>query len=223
MNKTDQYQLGHENAAALQTAFDLFYQLGLELSPLLGAEHALGMAPSIREGVDRAFSELIAVVSGVAVGYYSAVHRSQNASTKLDIYRTFGASIENYRSQVKRCQNEVWNLELQAHGLYDDTTHIEIMLDWLAPQDKVLEFLSSNHISLASRPEDYTCIWFQSHLHQFVKYDKKVLLVEGKSGHGKTTLANWAVNRLQRPIGGRVIPTLNFFFGKSSVSDPVQI
>lgn len=206
--------LGHENATALQTAFDLFYQLGLELSPLLRTEHALGLSPSIIEDITRAFSELLNVVSGVAVGYYSAVHGSHQSTTKLDIYRTFGSSIDNYRTRVQHCENEIWNLELRGQG-YDDTAHIETIRDWLAPQDKVIEFLSSNHISLATRPEDYTCIWFQPHLNQFFKHDEKVLLVEGKSGSGKTTLANWVVNRLQRPVGGRVIPSLNFFFSSS--------
>ncbi|KAI1307781.1 hypothetical protein F5Y03DRAFT_383680 [Xylaria venustula] len=207
-------ELGYENAAALETAFELFYQLGLELSPLLRAENALRLAPSIMEGVARAFSELLNIVSGIAISYYSAVHGSRS-STRLDIYATFGVAIESYRSRVQHCEHEIWNFELRSQG-YGEAIQIETLQDWLAPQDKVLAFLSSNHISLASRPEEYTCIWFQSHLNQFFKHDEKVLLVEGPSGSGKTTLANWVVNRLQRPIAGRrVIPTLNFFFNSS--------
>ncbi|KAI0535477.1 hypothetical protein GGR58DRAFT_440125 [Xylaria digitata] len=207
-------ELGHENATALQTAFDLFYQLGLELSPLLRAENALRLSPSIMEGVARAFSELLNIVSGIAVGYYTAVHGSRQ-TTRLDIYATFGASIDSYRSRVKYCEHEIWNFELRNQG-YGEAIQIETLQEWLAPQDKVLAFLSSNHISLASRPEEYTCIWFQSHLNQFFKHDDKVLLVEGKPGSGKTTLANWVVSRLQRPIGGRgVVPTLNFFYNSS--------
>ncbi|KAI0399199.1 hypothetical protein F4802DRAFT_612556 [Xylaria palmicola] len=207
-------ELGHENAAALQTAFDLFYQLGLELSPLLRAEHALRLAPSIMEGVARAFSELLNIVSGIAIGFYTAVHGSRQVTTRLDIYATFGASIDSYRSRVQQCEYEIWNFELRTQG-YDETVQIETLEDWLAPKDKVLAFLASNHISLATRPEEYTCIWFQSHLNQFFKSSDDVLIVEGKSGSGKTTLANWVVNRLQRPIAGRVIPTLSFFYNGS--------
>ncbi|KAI0858158.1 hypothetical protein F4860DRAFT_517061 [Xylaria cubensis] len=204
-------ELGHENAEALQTAFDLFYQLGLELSPLLRAENALRLAPSIMEDVARAFSELLNIVSGIAIGYYTAVHSSRHTTTRLDIYATFGASIDNYRSRVQHCEYEIWNFELRTQG-YDETVQIGALQEWLAPQDQVLAFLASNHISLATRPEEYTCIWFQSHLNQFFKSADKVLLVEGKPGSGKTTLANWVVNRLQRPIAGRVLPTLSFFF-----------
>lgn len=164
------------------------------------------------EGVARAFSELLAIVSGITISYYSAVHGSRQ-STRLDIYALFGSSIANYRSKVQHCEHEIWNFELRTQG-YGETIQIETLQEWLAPQDKVLAFLSSNHISLASRPEDYTCIWFQSHLNQFFKQEEKVLLIEGPSGSGKTTLANWVVNRLQRPIGGRVVPILNFFYSK---------
>ncbi|KAI0466964.1 hypothetical protein F4859DRAFT_282468 [Xylaria cf. heliscus] len=207
-------ELGHENAEALQIAFDLFYQLGLELSPLLRAENALRLAPSIMENVARAFSELLNIVSSIAISYYGAVHSSRHVTTWLDIYATFGASIDNYRSRVQHCEHEIWNFELRTQG-YDETVQIGILQEWLAPQDQVVAFLASNHISLATRPEEYTCIWFQSHLNQFFKSADRVLLVEGKSGSGKTTLANWVVNRLQRPIAGRVIPTLSFFFNTS--------
>ncbi|KAI8950503.1 hypothetical protein F4801DRAFT_602241 [Xylaria longipes] len=207
-------ELGHENAEALQTAFDLFYQLGLELSPLLRAENALRLAPSIMEDVARAFSELLNIVSGIAVGYYTAVHSTRHVTTRLDIYATFGASIHTYRSRVQHCEHEIWNFELRTQG-YDESVQIGTLQEWLAPQDLVLASLASNHISLATRPEEYTCIWFQSHLNQFFKSADKVLLVEGKSGSGKTTLANWVVSRLQRPISGRVIPTLSFFFNTS--------
>jgi Cdc6-like AAA superfamily ATPase len=168
------------------------------------------------DDVSRAFSELLNIVSGIAIGYYTAVHGSRQ-STRLDIYATFGASIDSYRARVQHCEHEIWNFELRSQG-YDDTADVQVLQDWLAPQDKVLAFLSTNHISMASRPEEYTCIWFQPHLNQFFKNDEKVLLVEGISGSGKTTLANWVVSRLQRPIGGRVIPTLNFFYSKSDTS-----
>lgn len=138
-------ELGHENAAALQTAFELFYQLGLELAPLLRAEHALLLSPSIMEDVSRAFSELLNIVSGIAIGYYSAVHGSRQMTTRLDIYATFGASIDNYRSRVQHCEHEIWTFELRSQG-YDDGDHIESLQAWLAPQDKVLAFLDRKSV-----------------------------------------------------------------------------
>ena len=209
-------QLGHENAAALETAFNLFYQLGLELSPLLDADHILVAQPSIVENVGRAFSELLNIVSGIAIGFYSAVHGGRQ-STRMDIYVTFSAPIENFRSRVERCFYEMWAYELRQRS-FDDDDHLELLRKWLAPQDSVLAFLAANRISLTSRPEEYTCTWIQPHLNNFFKNEEKALVVEGKTGSGKTTLANWVVNRLQRPIGGRAVTTLSFFYGKSVIA-----
>ncbi len=208
-------QLGHENAAALEAAFDLFYQLGLELSPLLKVDHTLLLIQSNMESIGRAFSELLNIVSGVAIAFYSAVHGGRQ-STRLDIYATFGAPIESFRSRVERCSHDMWKLKVHSHGF--DDNHFEQLRKWLAPQDSTLAFLASNRISLAGRPEEYTCTWFQPHLNNFFKNDEKVLAVEGKPGSGKTTLANWVVNRLQRPVFGRELSTLSFFYGESNRS-----
>ncbi|KAI0025146.1 hypothetical protein F4780DRAFT_792715 [Xylariomycetidae sp. FL0641] len=206
-------ELGHENSAALQTAFDLFYQLGQELSRLLRAEHALHLAPAITENVGRAFSELLNIVSGIAIGFHSAVHGAGKTS-RLDIYATFGASIDQFRSRIKHCIREIWKFEFMSQG-FEDAHHIDTITEWLAPQDSILAFLASNHINLASRPEQYTCSWFQKPLDRFFHYDEKILWIEGPAGSGKTTLANWAAERLQRPIGGRMISTLGFFYNAS--------
>jgi hypothetical protein len=206
-------QLGHENAPALEAAFALFYRLGLELAPLLKAEDILSLAAPIMEQVGRAFSELLGIVAGVAFTFYSAVHSGKH-STRLDIYSTFGSLIENFRLCVSRCAHEMWSFVLISRG-FDDGCQVDVLQKWLAPQDKTLAFLASNHINLASRPEEFTCTWFQAHLSSFFKGTDDVLVVEGGSGTGKTVLANWAVDRLQRRIGGRMISTLSFFFSKS--------
>ncbi|RYP50224.1 hypothetical protein DL768_004208 [Monosporascus sp. mg162] len=190
----------------------LLLEFGLELSPLLKAEHTLVLVPSIMENIGRAFSELLSIVAGVAIAFYSAVHGGRQ-STRLDIYATFSGPIENFRSRVERCTREMWTSKLRSHG-YDDDDHFDLLRKWLAPQDSVLAFLASNRINLTSPPEEYTCTWFQPHLNQFFKNNEKVLVVEGKSGSGKTTLANWVVNRLQRPMYGRELSTLSFFYGE---------
>ncbi|RYP76267.1 hypothetical protein DL771_001886 [Monosporascus sp. 5C6A] len=188
----------------------LLLEFGLELSPLLKAEHTLILVPSIMENIGRAFSELLSIVAGVAITFYSAVHGGRQ-STHLDIYATFSGPIESFRSRVERCTHEMWTSKLRSHG-YDDDGHFDLLRKWLAPQDSVLAFLASNRINLTSPPEEYTCTWFQPHLNQFFKNNEKVLVVEGKSGSGKTTLANWVVNRLQRPVYGRELSTLSFFY-----------
>ena len=49
-------ELGHENADALEKAFELFYQFGLELSPLLAKGEIFGQTQSIMDGIGKAFA-----------------------------------------------------------------------------------------------------------------------------------------------------------------------
>lgn len=171
-------------------------------------------SPQIMDNVSRAFSDMLTIVADVAVTYYGAVHRLEGdqTSTKLDIYSRFGHHMESFRARVRLCAYEVWRYVLERS--MEDPEQIMVLQAWLAPQDTVLAMLASDHVNLVSRAEEYTCTWLQSHLNSFFKGDEKCLLVQGKAGSGKTTLANWAVDRLQRPVSRKSVCTLSFFFSK---------
>lgn len=217
-----QTQLGYENAAALETAFTLFYRIGLEIAPLIRGdlrhrhECILEASSEIMENISNTFSDMLIIVADVSMAYYGAIHRmrhNEKTSTQLDIYARFGRHIEGFRANVRRCAHEMWRAVLERSG--DDPDHVLVLQAWLAPQDTVLAQLSSDHVNLASRAEEYTCTWLQAHLNSFFKGDDKCLLVQGKAGSGKTTMANWVVDRLQRPVGRKDISTLSFFFSES--------
>ena len=108
----------------------------------------------------------------------------------------------------------MWTASLEKYGLYDGPS-VRDLRSWLAPQDSVLAFLSSNHVNLVSQPADYTCVWFQPHLLKFLRSNNKTLLVEGDSGSGKSTLAHWVTDRLQRPIGRKNVSTIGFSFDQT--------
>lgn len=204
--------LGHENAAALEKAFNLFYQFGLDLSPLLQRADLFNESRAIMEDLGRAFADLLQIVTGISITFYQAVH-SGKPSTKIDIFSSFSSIIETFRLRVHRCSREMWDAALMDHA--SDGRQVEVLQRWLAPTDSVLAFLSSNHVSIACRPEQFTCIWFQSHLSAFLKSRENILLIEGKVGSGKTTLANWIIDRLQRPISRRHVSTISFFYDYS--------
>lgn len=174
----------------------------------------LRASPQIMDNVSRAFSDLLTIVSDVAVAYYGAVHRldGDQSSTKLDVYSRFGHHMDSFRARVRLCSNEIWRYVLERS--MEDPEQIQVLQGWLTPQDSVLATLASDHVNLVSRAEEYTCMWMQPHLNGFFKGDDKCLFVQGRSGSGKTTLANWVVERLQRPISRKSVSTLNFFFSK---------
>ncbi|KAJ4412950.1 hypothetical protein N0V82_008633 [Gnomoniopsis sp. IMI 355080] len=218
-------KLGHENATALDKAFTLFYQTGLEIAPLLrrdsrdGHENIFEASPEIMGHISKTFSEMLTVVADVTMAYYGAIHHMRHVeqeSTKMDIYARFGHHIESFHESVRQCAHEMWRFVLERSG--DNPDQVLLLQDWLAPQDTVLAQLSSNHVNLASHAEEYTCTWLQAHLNSFFKGDDKCLLIQGKAGSGKTTMANWVVDRLQRPVNRGEISTLSFFFNSSVMS-----
>lgn len=174
-------------------------------------------SPNIMDNVSKAFSDMLTIVSDVAMAFYGAVSHVEQGhnqvSTKLDIYARFGHHMETFRSRVRLCTFEIWRHTLERHMQNPD--QILILQSWLAPQDTVLAMLSSDHVNLVSRPEETTCTWMQEPLNSFFKGDEKCLIVQGGTGTGKTTLANWVVDRLQRPISRKSISSLSFFFNSS--------
>lgn len=193
--------------------FNLFYQFGLELSPLLKRVDIITASRPIADTLSKAFSELLSIVTGVAITFWQIVH-GNNTSTSLDIFSTFGSSIETFRSRVTQCSQDMWSHSLRTNALHE-TNALEALQAWLAPQDSVLAFLASNNINIANRPEQFTCTWFQTYLTNFLRGSENSLIVEGKAGSGKTTLANWTVDRLQRPIGRKFVSPMSFFFNSN--------
>lgn len=163
--------------------------------------------------LSKAFSELLSIVTGVAITFWQIVHGA-NSSTSLDVFSAFGSQIEVFRTRVSQTSQNMWSFSLTTHG-FEEKHILEALQTWLAPQDTVLAFLASNNINIVSRPEQFTCTWFQSHLTNFLRNGDSSLIVDGKSGAGKTTLANWTVNRLQRPLGRKLVSPLSFFFNSS--------
>lgn len=202
-------ELGHKNAAALETAFNALYQFGLELAPLLHRAELFKQSHELMEEVGKAFAELLQIVTGISISFYQAVH-SGRSFTKIDIFTAFSSLIESFRHRVHACSHAMWNVTLEYKGY--EGCQVEELQEWLAPKDSVLAFLATNHIRLGKRADPFTCTWFQPDLINFLKSPEKIMLVEGNVGTGKTTLANWTIDRLQRPIARKHVSTISFSY-----------
>lgn len=215
-------ELGHKNASALETAFNALYQFGLELAPLLHRAELFKQSHNLMEEVGRAFAELLQIVTGISISFFQAVHSGQ-AFTKIDIFTAFSSLIEAFRHRVHVCSHAMWNVTLEYKGY--EGCQAEDLQEWLAPKDSVLAFLSSNHIQLGNKADPFTCTWFQSELTSFLKSTEKIMLVEGKVGTGKTTLANWTVDRLHRPIARKHVSSISFSYnyGVITQSKPLDM
>lgn len=151
-------QLGHENAKALEKVFNLVYELGLDLRPLLRRADLFNKSPEIQDNLGKAYVALMDIVTDVAIDSYQAVHglKSVHGSVTVDIFQSSEPQIETFRSRLQRCANQMWIFTLSQKHV-SDGKDVSTLQRWLAPDDSVLAFLASNHINLAARPAANTC------------------------------------------------------------------
>lgn len=72
--------------------------------------------------------------------------------------------------------------------------------DWLSPQDRTVRLISSDVMNSRGKRDEFTCEWFLPHLVGFTRSSEDVFVVSGHDGSGKTFLAGWIAERLQRTL-----------------------
>lgn len=132
-----------------------------------------------------------------------------SGSASLDIFELFSETIESFRSRQYSVVELIWDSQIQNEDYEDgEALDVKVLSRWLSPQDRVLATLNRDHSFFVDQQIEMTCIWFQKHLTRFLQSEKSFLLVTGKPGAGKTTLAGSIVERLQRPVNPKQVDTL---------------
>ncbi|KAL8948011.1 MAG: hypothetical protein Q9222_005762 [Ikaeria aurantiellina] len=196
-------QLGPENARALETTFAAFYRLGLTISFLLRRNSLLTATPQLRSQVGYAFNDLLKLVYDVSLHYRASILGSTH-STRFDFNSVFGRQISGFNQRKAGIINAMWEHVLGRQAMIQ----IQTLRSWLEPADQVSCKLLCGDESVAHKRHEFTCEWFQSHLLAFSRSREDTLLLQGSAGCGKSTLASWIVERLQRPIGKKVYDTV---------------
>ncbi|KAF2681791.1 hypothetical protein K458DRAFT_391739 [Lentithecium fluviatile CBS 122367] len=197
--------LGHENSAALDKAFSVFYKFALSFSKVLHRSELLAATPEIHEQLCLLYTEFVSLVVEVAIKFYKTAN-----GKSLDIFELFGETIEAFRTRQETVVELIWDSQIQSEGLdnEEEALDVKVLSRWLAPQDRVLATLSRDHSFLVDLQVEFTCLWFQKHLSRFLQSDETFFLITGQPGAGKTTLAGSIVERLQRPVNRKQADTL---------------
>ena len=207
------WQLGPSNAQALETTFSVFYKLGLSISLLLRRNTLLTATEYLRCEVGYAFNDLLLLVRDVSL-YYRAKLLGAAQETSFDFHSTFSAQISAFNQRKVGIVNAMWEYALGHQAL----AQIQKLRNWLQPSDRALrKLLAENEKSAGGRAE-FTCEWLQSHLLGFTRSRDDVWAIQGPAGCGKSVLAGWIVERLQRPLGKKTHDTLSCTIGKPTPS-----
>lgn len=202
-------QLGPDNAQALETTFAVFYALGLSIAFLLRRSSLLTASEHLRNEVGYFFNDLLILVRDVSLYYRVKLLEAANKAS-FDFNGIFGRQISGFQSRKVTVVNAMWEHVLGAQA----STQVQTVRKWLQPGDRTLRrFVAGNEGAPGSR-EEFTCEWFQSHLLAFSRSRDDVLSLQGPAGCGKSILASWIVERLQRPLGKKVYDTVSCAIGK---------
>ena len=93
-------QLGHENSAALDKAFNFMYRCSLAVTSVLARAEVMNLSAEIYQQLCMMYTDLLSLVVDVAVRFYKAVHGNVEASADLDMVGTICAALNVF---MKHC------------------------------------------------------------------------------------------------------------------------
>lgn len=191
------FQLGHENAKAIELTFGAFHRLGLALSPLLRQKRLLHATNTIRSEIGHAFNDFLTLAREVSMHYHSAVNGLAPGQINLDFTAVFGKNIDAFWSRKDRIVDAIWKYQLPE----DISVDAKTLRSWLNTRDRRLKTYYNERSITPTHRDEYTCEWFQRQLLDFSRSKDDVLAVFAAEGYGKTHIAKWVAERLQRPLG----------------------
>lgn len=184
--------------------FGVFYQLGLSISLLLRHNSLLYVNSHVRVEVGSALNDLLTLVREVSIQCHMALINNSSGEVTMDFTKLFGQRVKDFSRRKIHIVDAMWDYVLGE----DTSTKVRTLRKWLSSPDRNLQNLYQSR-DLAPIPRDeYTCEWFQTHLLAFSRSKEDVLAISGPAGSGKSTLCDWIIERLQRPLGKKTHETL---------------
>lgn len=201
-------QLGPENAQALTTTFGVFYRVGLSISMLLRDNRLLSANNGIRSEVNQILNTLLILVRDVSL-FYNLKLRTSATGSSFDFNGVFGPQIAYFHKRKNYAVDAMWEYSLGKEA----TVETRSLRKWLGSGKSGIDKLrGADDMAPASRDE-FTCEWLQSHLLAFSRSQDDVFAIYGPGGCGKSVLASWITERLQRPLGKKSCVTLSCVIG----------
>ena len=161
--------------------------------------------------VGHAFNALLVLVREVSVYYYSRINSISSGDVTIDFNSVFGRYMETFHRNQNHITDAMWENTLDD----DFSIDIRAIRKWLGPWDRVLKTILDDRLAARGHRDEYTCEWFHRYLVDFSRGKDDVLAVTGPAGSGKSVIADWVVERLQRPLGRKTYQTLSYTIGKS--------
>ncbi|OHF00475.1 hypothetical protein CORC01_04225 [Colletotrichum orchidophilum] len=213
-------ELGHDQAQALEPTFNALYELGLLLGHAIRLNGMFTASDAIRSELSRIFDSMLKLVGDVAIYYRSRINSIYSGSVTIDFDAQFGSQITRIWTQRENLFNHMWQYKLGSKNRRLDITTLR---RHLLPTRESAKSHVYGRVADRKLRVDGTCEWLSHDLHDFLSSDDKIFTVTGGEGCGKSMLAAWVRERLERPINRVQYETISYTFSTDIVSETTPI
>ncbi|KAF9874692.1 hypothetical protein CkaCkLH20_07829 [Colletotrichum karsti] len=202
-------ELGCDQAEALEPTFNAFYELGLLLAHTIRLHDMFSASDAIKSDLSRIFSNLVHLVGDVAVFYRQRISRLYSGSVTIDFDAEFGSQISEIWSLKEHLFNHMW-----AHKLRSKQQSLDIatLRQHLLPSKESVKSFVYGRVADRKLRVDGTCEWIKHDLGDFLGGEDDIFTITGNEGCGKSMLAAWVRQRLERPINRAQFETISYTF-----------
>jgi hypothetical protein len=164
----------------------------------------------IKEDLGEVYAGLVELVGNIAVYYRQRINSMTTSSVTIDFDGAFGKTINKIWAKKEHLTNHMWSFKL---GHKHHSINIESLRRKLSPIDQSVKALLYGRLADKSERAEGSCEWVQGHLLEFLRSSDSIFTITGASGCGKSMLAGWMKERLQRPLGRKSYETISYTFG----------
>ena len=186
----------------------MFYKAGLSLSFFLQHPELLSANSHIRTEVGQVLNELLVLVRDVSLYYHTRISALSLVEISIDFSSVFFKNIFAFYQRKDHIIDALWECRLG-----DDCASIRATRQWLDTHDTIARTIICEQLAANTCRHDHTCEWIGRPLLDFSRGTEDVLAITGPSGSGKSILAGWIVERLQKPLDKKIYETLSVTIG----------
>ncbi|KAI0179468.1 hypothetical protein GGR52DRAFT_589190 [Hypoxylon sp. FL1284] len=216
-------ELGCDQAQALEPTFNVLYELGQLLANTLELRSLFALSEGIAYALGEVIIALVHLLGEVAIFYHQRVSRLSKSAITIDFDREFGGQLEDICAKREQLIYTIWSYKI---GSSHAGTEVASLQQTLGSAETHVKSYLYGRIQDKKRRTDGTCEWLEYYLVEFLEKGEKILAITGNAGCGKSMLAAWVREQLERPIGHQTDKhrTISYTFAidypqKSSVVD----
>lgn len=187
----------------------MFYKAGLSLSFFLQHHELLSVNSHIRTEVGKVLNELLILVRDVSLYYGTRINALSSTEVSIDFSSVFAKNIFAFYKRKDQIIDALWECRLG-----DDCANVRVIRQWLDIRDNSTRTAIRERVAANSRRHEHTCEWIGRPLLDFSRSTDDVFAITGSSGSGKSILAGWILERLQKPLDKKIYATLSITMGK---------